>query len=1091
MFGRFLGRGSADLPQSLESLTHSARARALAELGVAAAAGDRVAGGALDGLRRGEDAYSRRLAVQAAWGSRDPSLAVAGMTDASRLVRQRAGRLAAALCDDAALAALFGRIAPADRRRLVRFLHRRRRPGAVDALLQRMLDAGEAELWPLLPFASAAFVAGVLRGAPAGLPWSSVALLHPAVVVEHLLSRAAAEGTGPLDGFPLLQVRWVLPALSRSAPDEALRLLAGLLPRLPLAGLPLRGLVSARPDALAELCLQAGHCPVSFAAVAGRLRPDLLLALLHRFGSPGPGSGNVSRWLRRVPPAQRAAVYDRANRGWRAADGTVPLSILVLLPRTLRQAEAHRHLALPLLATRPLHRLPYASLLQWDEAQAVLRPFLNDPEPELRGAALGALAGCVRFERERARDLLDLVQRRRNEPDPVRAATIQGLACLPPSTWGTEHLAGLGTVLRDALDAADLSGATVSSLERLLAGLLPRHPGWAAPALATLAKERGALHLPEPQDRFSPADVVRLAEPLLPVLEAWCARERHSELIGFAASLGRHLRVWTALSALVERAVRETRSPGMAAAGLRVLARRRPDRLALLVPELLAADPSWIRIAPVQDHLHRHRQDLLTPFLRRSGHKGRFASGETYLVLPPTGGFHRWTPAQQSLFLDAALGLVEAGESPAAIHAVGQMAALPDTPPGILVRLAAAGTDRPAVRDAALRGLARRDIGDGLPVLLDALDDGRARIAAYALRRPLLEMLPEAALAVLRDVPLEKVTVAKEVLRLVGELPGAVALPWLLQRARAPLHRDVRLALLRALWPHLGGGGAEPAWAVMREAAAAADPAFAVAAARVPSAGLDGSGLVQLVGLLGTLLDHPSERGRMAALDRFAAGSLPDPDARLLPSMVRALGSPLPDERRVAATSMLATYAGSAEALGTAAAGVRADRAAVASLTAALRPWATEWRDQRAAAVSAVLDALRPDPVLAGLCAGLAAAALPTAALLRFLAVAEPLHPGALEQAMAGLAGAARTAAELDQVEAALRDAASPALRRLALAALLAGASRAGGWTPDRVARLQAYRSDAAPMVAEVAQFTFPPGEDAPRTERGAGASPG
>ena len=48
-------------------------------------------------------------------------------------------------------------------------------------------------------------------------------------------------------------------------------------------------------------------------------------------------------------------------------------------------------------------------------------------------------------------------------------------------------------------------------------------------------------------------------------------------------------------------------------------------------------------------------------------------------------------------------------------------------------------------------------------------------------------------------------------------------------------------------------------------------------------------------------------------------------------------------------------------------------------------------------------------------------------------------------------------------------------LRRLALAALVAaaiGASR--GWDDDRLARLEAFRADRSPLVAGVAQFTFP-----------------
>ena len=86
--------------------------------------------------------------------------------------------------------------------------------------------------------------------------------------------------------------------------------------------------------------------------------------------------------------------------------------------------------------------------------------------------------------------------------------------------------------------------------------------------------------------------------------------------------------------------------------------------------------------------------------------------------------------------------------------------------------------------------------------MIDPKDD-RARIAIYALRRALLQMSTTRALAILRGVPRHRVTVAKEVVRLLGELPGGAAYADLLVMAGEDVHRDVRVALLRALWDHL------------------------------------------------------------------------------------------------------------------------------------------------------------------------------------------------------------------------------------------------------------------------------------------------
>ena len=86
---------------------------------------------------------------------------------------------------------------------------------------------------------------------------------------------------------------------------------------------------------------------------------------------------------------------------------------------------------------------------------------------------------------------------------------------------------------------------------------------------------------------------------------------------------------------------------------------------------------------------------------------------------------------------------------------------------------------------------------------LEVLGDDRGRIAIYALRSALLTMPGPRALEMLRGVPMKRVTVAKEVVRLVGELGSAEAFAFLRGLEGRPLHRDVEVARLRALWDHL------------------------------------------------------------------------------------------------------------------------------------------------------------------------------------------------------------------------------------------------------------------------------------------------
>jgi hypothetical protein len=132
--------------------------------------------------------------------------------------------------------------------------------------------------------------------------------------------------------------------------------------------------------------------------------------------------------------------------------------------------------------------------------------------------------------------------------------------------------------------------------------------------------------------------------------------------------------------------------------------------------------------------------------------------------------------------------------------------------------------------------------------------------------------------------------------------------------------------------------------------------------------------------------------------------------------------------------------------------------------------------------VRAILQALAGDPHTAALRVVLAARALPwpeVAELMTRMAGAGELHAQALCSAGNAIEQATRRgdATGLGELEAALVTSEDPALRYLALSALIAQAALPPGWTDERLQRLKDYRADPAPLVAATAQFTFPPGE--------------
>jgi hypothetical protein len=962
---------------------------------------------------------------------------------------------------------------------------------------------GDDRLSQLLPFGS---TETVRRRLPELSPlfgaqdWARIARLHPDIAFEAIHQRTQAQ-TEP-DARLRSDANAVLVELADSHPDDALTLVRDLLRYEPPIRLRLQRLAERRTNDVVDLLLaqeDGGSANVSLAHFAHRLSPERLLAVLRYRPNLLP---QPHVWLHRLPPDVRRAAWEQVGLSWRNTEGVVSGEVIALLPADLREKEARRHLALPALATRPAQRLPYATFLPWEEAVAALTPSIRNPDADLRAAALSALIGATRFQPQRLPDALSFIRSRANEQDPVRRAMLAALATLPPSRWKEEHLDDLSQIIQDALNAADLSHATASEAERLVVSLVPFHPEWSASWLGTLVKSRGQAHFYGLENRLTDEDVKRIAPALLPLLKAWETRERERFLIHVAYGLGRRLRVFDGLVDILEGALQTTLQGYVASHILNLFASHRPERLAALIPALLESDPSAITLPAVYEYLHRRRQDLLTPFLGQQAYTGRFSTGRTRFVLPMTRGFHRWTPSQQTTFSEILNQVTQdsARDTPSIARVISQLAALPAVYPARLIELADRGMENMAVRDAALRALARLDAGQGIPILVEALGDLRARVAIYALRSAILEMPADRALALLGNVPTEKVTVAKEVVRLLGELNTPDVYPILLEMDGRPLHRDVRVALLRALWDHIER---DETWAVLNRAAADPDPTVAAGVVRIPTDRLSPLAQRRLLHLMTVLLNHADAKVRLNTLERCIDLPLPDPGRTLLPPLLARLASPLPDETAVAARAVFATYAGSAgqdaAAIGETVARVHGDRRVLLAVLRALQSALMGDRARLRPAVWAVLGALAGDPLTVRYRVELAITGLLWQEVAQYLAglgQSNELHPEALMAAVRAIeeseyrsASRANYSAEavaepaqqtgLNLLEAVLADSPDERLRRLALAALVAQAGGSSGWTEELRARLDRYQQDPAPLVAAAAQFTFPPPDSA------------
>jgi len=1025
----------------------------------------------------------RLLSLQSCYGSKDGDHALRALSDPSRLIQGRALRLIALFAKDVPIKDALRGARRELRMSLLRLLRRRRRLTTIDAFLDELAAHDPAALGPLLPFGSAAAAARhfELARPPGGQNfWRRLARFHPDLVLERLTAEVDA-GTEP-DARLLWEANIALEIFARRHPDHGVKLAQRLVGRGARTALNLQSLAQRRPIEIADLILNSdAQLGISLTPSAHRLDNPRLLALLER------GHPNLLMpwwtWLRRLSPERRGEIYRRCERLGRDAEGRVPPQLLRVLPRAQRESEGRRHLALPALATRPAERLKYAASLPWEEARQAVEPFLNHPEADLRSEALQALIGAVRFERAQLGELLTLLRGRRHEQDPVRGVLLMSLAELPPGMWKGEHLEDLGQILRDALSAADLSALTASHAQAIVVALLSFHPDWSAGWLVTLVRERGAVHLGQLEQWLTDADVRRIAPALAPVLKAWQTREREAQLLSLGQSLGRRLRVFDALMEIFRRMLRDTRSSWTALAILNLIAEYRRSELRTLIPPLLREDPSWITQTPVLHFLHRRRQDLLTPFLGQRAYRGRFSTGKTRYVLPLRDGFFRWTAAQQAEFAKTLEEITHVKDKmrdiPTVLSAITQLAALPAVEPKRLNELA--GDNRLAVQEGAVRALGKLDAGQGVPALLEALGDERSRIAIYALRKALLAMPVAHALQLLQVMPLEKVTVAKEYVRLLGDMRSVEAFRALQQLDGQKLHRDVRVALLRALWGHLDQ---EEAWAILDRAAESPDPALMTAVVRIPADCLSGEAQRRLIALLARVMEHPDPTVRTQAMQRCFALPVPDRERVLLPRFLTALQSALPDERSAAAAALFATCrAGDAASIAEGMREALPNRRAILTSVQALTASMPHERSRLMPIARSILDVLAGDRLTVSLRVELAIQALPwsdLADLFDRLAVSGELHADALSRAITEIATWTiwRGRADLERLETRWASSADERLRRLAVAALIAQAESLGGWNEMRLNRLRDYRRDPSSLVAAAAQFTLPVEDD-------------
>ncbi|GAA2367691.1 hypothetical protein Cme02nite_28540 [Catellatospora methionotrophica] len=762
------------------------------------------------------DSFARDMAVFLAGTARDVEALRPFLADADDAIRARAvkswlnsGRVdheeVALLMDDAPYA-----IRQVVYTHLRRKRSRRRTPGLADVLVDRVASRfGSGEASRLLPACAPQTVARLLPELGMGSAWHATAVAHP--------EQALAEARRQLARLPESQRTswwgWVGFGVFGAAREHPLAVLDLLAEYAPATTLPGHSTAHARlarayPQRFLDLLLDRGRAqcmrraPLSRALLQALsvLPDDQIIRLAVRLRE----AGRLPELLTRLAPSRRSEIFDGAYAGVDRDQATVADALLEVLPWQRRVAEARRMLALERVQSTA-DQVRLTAFLPWEQAQPTLLTATRSPVADERAYAYENIVRCAARSAEPGvvTEAARLLERLRNEQDPVRSRALAALAAVPTRLIEAAAVDTLTTVFADALAARDASGATRSAVARVALGVLATHADDAAlsqPALLWLEALFGDDRLPH-LGRF---ELRRGQEQqAFAAVREWIAngvrRNRYALLLRFTAALGRRAYHLPELQELLRVTIRDGR-PSSVVRDAVELWLADPAHRDTRVEEVLRGDPSTIALYPVWQIVSARRTDLLDLAFGTRAPAGAFIAKGPRWVPGHAGHVRRWLPHHRARYVEL-LGKVaaDAGASVnARCAAIRSAAVVPDLGWAAVQRWH--GSPDVALAEAALGALPWTDRpADALPLLMAHTGDDRARVAVYAMRRA-ARFVPASRLGEIVAAALAgplKVTSRKEIARLAADfgVPQASSIVYAEWR-RPDAHRDVRAALV-------------------------------------------------------------------------------------------------------------------------------------------------------------------------------------------------------------------------------------------------------------------------------------------------------
>lgn len=871
-------------------------------------------------LSRGSP-YEQLLSLKTCHGSRDVGVAVRLLSSNSRYMKKQAINLIASLGTDAELLeALKSAPTYLQRQTICRirnFSPRRKRFKVIDEFVELLVkEEGERALFQrLLPFGSKVTVEKYLPTLIddfALIDWSSLAKCHPGMAQQTLYQLIEKSDDGDAILVSTVQhvfTQWIS---HNSTVDFALQLVRKSLTKIPLQSFPI-GFPDPRmlkwcPKEAIDIILNSNDDidPGLFTFQEKKLFKKLplgqFLGLIKRYPKliEGPFDKFTSE--------QRLPVYENIREAWRDEDGELEWDVSEYLPTRERVQEARRTLKLKKFETKPSDRIRYISRLPWEEAMALQTPFLRSSESDIRSSALQWQIKAAKYDSAHIEDALNLILAHKNEPGTVQREMFRSLGQIPAARFNENHLPLFTQIVRNGLDSADAVYA-MQGMIGVVANMLSVNPRWAAPQIALIIRERGTI-----PSRLQLSGVVPVKEVMAivekemsPVLESLLRKQDAASLCTLARAFDTYTEYWPELQNTCNKTFEIPEMWEYHEMMMEVVRKfkRPPSFWSRIIPLLTKENWPVAGSRHIMKRIHLQRQNLLDPYLHPSPAPPSYTRKRDALN-DLRGCFWRWTPSQQDDLAQIILKDVadEDVTSDKKVSYIKQLGLLPSVDPKHLIQLAS--DERPIIQEAALKTLGRMDGAQGVPTLIEALGDDRARIAIYALRSAMKMMSKSETFTLLKAVPETKATVAKEKVRLIGDLETEDALQWLLEAEKTKLHASVRKALLRALWPYLTH---DETWAIFNRAARDPEPDVAKGVISIPSDGMSLPTRQKHLHLLLQLLNHPIPEVRLAALQRCNSMPLQDPTNILTSRLFSLIHSPYDDECGAATRAFFTTYA--------------------------------------------------------------------------------------------------------------------------------------------------------------------------------------